>query len=471
MLSEKGNGEVQAVLLYNFPTECDLTETHASTIAKLEKFDETWNKLSTFHSLEPFLTGRETPEYRNLIAVYVNRLLRGIRTHGYIRRPSLVESFGPIWPNVDQVFICFHPANRALLWIEPEILANSLKTLLENQTETGMVPQSVSMFGPRRDASQIPNISSVLREYYLFTENSEFLEYAYPRFKKWYQWFLEHRNPSDDGIFAVGSTTLGLWEAICEYKDNHTDPQKDDFLDTCNPLTRSVEVAGRPERVYLPDIIACQARMAEDLSFLASELGMSEDAEYFAREYRRVRQWANQHLWDEETSFYYPVLRATREKIMKRSNVAFWLMWAGIPDRQQADHLTKALFDPQQFFATIPVPMIALDDPSFNPKCGHWGDGFSWPIDACHAFDGLLRYGYWDLAAEFARHYNEGVNGAIEETYQPNEYYHHSGKPAGVAEFSSGACLPLFFQRYLRDYDQGDVQRKWSIFAPGFSGK
>jgi len=466
MFSNAQSAEVTVMMLYNYPSKDELTEAYGKVKPQLYKFDNTWNNLASFHSLTPFLTGKETSQQRELTAVYVNRMLRGIRTHGYISTPSLVEAFGPKWSNVDQVFICFQPANRALLWIEPSVVGNSLKTLLENQTEQGMVPQSASSTAVNTIYTQIPNISSVLRDYYLFTKDADFLRYAYPRFKTWYQWFLKYRNPSDQGIFVIGASSLGLWESLCEYKDNATDPTKESFKDTCNPLTRTPEAAGRPERVFLPDIVACQARMADDLAFLAGELGLQSDVDYFEGEFHRVRDWANQNLWDEKTKFYYPVLRATGEKIMKRSNVAFWMMWAGIPDKRQAGHLVKALFDPEQFYTTIPAPMIALNDPTFNPNSHHWGDGYSWPIDPCHAFDGLLRYGYWDLAAKFAEHYNEGTGSVVKETYTPFEYYHHSGKSAGIGEFSSGACLPLFFQRYLRDYQKGDVQSKWSLFAP-----
>ena len=96
---------------------------------------------------------------------------------------------------------------------------------------------------------------------------------------------------------------------------------------------------------------------------------------------------------------------------MKRSNAAFWLLWAGIPNKDQEEALVAAMFDPKQFFTTIPLPMIAIDDPSFNPKSPHWGDGYVWPIDVFHAFDGLLRYGQWDRAAQLASKYNRGVFG------------------------------------------------------------
>jgi putative isomerase len=126
-------------------------------------------------------------------------------------------------------------------------------------------------------------------------------------------------------------------------------------------------------------------------------------------------------MWDEQTKFYYTVIRANGQKVMRRLNAAFWMLWAGLADQHQKDELVKALFDPKQFFAPIPIPQMALNDPDFDAKVGHWGDGHSWPIDSSIAFDGLLRYGEWDKAAEFARHYNQGVFKVIEKTCQPSE--------------------------------------------------
>ena len=42
---------------------------------------------------------------------------------------------------------------------------------------------------------------------------------------------------------------------------------------------------------------------------------------------------------------------ATGKKLMKRSNTAFWLLWAGIPDEAQKNALVAAMFDPQQFYS------------------------------------------------------------------------------------------------------------------------
>lgn len=460
------DGEALALAAYDIPSLPELDAVLKDGRAKLARFDEQWQALSECQSIEPFVAGEETSQEKNIIAAFVNRALRNIRMGGLIRHPSMVEFYGPEWENGDGVWIAFLPACRYLLWMAPEVLAHSIRTLLEHQTPGGMVPQAVF---PRTsyDYSQIPNITPCVRDYYVFTVDRAFLAYAYPRLKAWYAWWMRERNPTGDGIIAVGSSGQDLYSAICEYKDNGTDPSDpEEFENTCNPFTRTTGIAGRPERAYLPDIAACQARMAMDLAFFARELGLVNDASYFESEYRRVRDWVNEHLWDEATGFYYPVERATGRKVMKRTNTVFWLLWAGLVRDERAVKLIEALFDPRQFFTRIPVPMVALDDPSFNPRCGHWGDAYAWPLDAFIAFEGLLRYGAWDRAAVFARHYNRGVFSAIADTLQPAEFYHNEGFPCGCPIMGSAGLTPLVFQRYLRDHARGEARHAWRGFIP-----
>ena len=456
----KSPGEVLVIAAYDAATPAALMDALDKGRSEAVNFDVLWQKMARPHSLEPFLLGNETAQDRNLIAACVNRVLRNARGAGQVRQPSMLEFFGPEWDTANAVWICFQPACRYALWIEPSFWANSMRTLLDRQAPDGRVPQAVYP-GQAMDNSQIPNISPCLRDYYVFTHDRKFLADAYPRFKRWYEWWMKERNPGGDGIIAVGSTKQELMTSVYEYKDNNP-AGHGGFM----PLTRAPGVDGRPERLYLPDIVACQARMAEDLAFMARELGNKQDETYFLAEYRRIKNWANKNLWDEKTKFYYPVVRATGQKVMKRSNVAFWLLWAGIPDEQQAAALIEAMFDPQQFLTTIPLPIIALNDPSFDPKIGHWGDGYVWPIDVFHAFDGLLRYQQWDKAAQLAAQFNRGVFGAIKDSYQPNEFYHHSGNAAGCPIMGTAGCLPLMFQRYLKDFKNHKSQQEWARFAP-----
>lgn len=98
----------------------------------------------------------------------------------------------------------------------------------------------------------------------------------------------------------------------------------------------------------------------------------------------------------------------------------------------------------------VRIRKATYNDPSFNPRCDHWGDACAWPLDAFIAFDGLLRYGEQDRAARFAEHYNRNVFATLAETRQPAEFYHSDGHPCGCPVMGSAGLVMLNFQRFLR---------------------
>ncbi len=172
-------GETLLVAVYDAANREQLLSELDQARKKTRDFDSLWTELARPHSIEPFLIGSETPTERNLVAAFVNRVLCNARAGGKIRAPSMVEFFGPAWPGGDMVWICFQPACRYALWIEPSFWANSMRTLFAEQTADGMVPQFVGS-NTVDGVTQIPNISPVVRDYYLFTHDRAFLEQAYP---------------------------------------------------------------------------------------------------------------------------------------------------------------------------------------------------------------------------------------------------------------------------------------------------
>ena len=461
LLPGSSNGEALLIGFWGAPSRNDALAELAKLRELANDFGGLWQRLAKPQALEPFLAGDETDKERNLVAACINRVLRNQRRGGLIKEPASLEFFGPEWSNADMVWMWFQPASRYSLWIEPQFLKYSLEAVLDRQRADGFTPQMAGI-GHNSGTTQNPNISTVALDYYRFTGDRAFLAACYPKLKNMYRWFLKNRAPDGNGIFTNGHESLPLMTNIYEYgRDNH--PKEHGII----PALRDVEgVENRQERLYLPDIVACQARMADDIAFMAETLGDKEEAVYFAGEYRRVKEWANATLWDEQTEYYYPVVRATGKKVMRRLNMGLWMLWAGIPDQKQKDALVRAIFDPQQFFTRIPIPQLALNDTAFNPKIHHWGDAYVWPIDVFHVFDGLLRYDEWDKAAMLARHYNSGVFATIADTQQPNEYYHHTGKAAGCPIMGTAGCLPLVFQRYLKDYKDGKAPTEWAKLTP-----
>ena len=461
LLPGSSGGEALVLSFWGAPSRNDALTELAKLREMAADFNGLWQRLAKPQALEPFLAGDEKDEERNLVAAFVNRVLRNQRRGGLIKEPVSLEFFGPEWSNADMVWMWFQPASRYSLWIEPQFLKYSLEGLLDRQRTDGFTPQMAGT-GHSSGTTQNPNISTVALDYYRFTGDRAFLAACYPKFKNMYWWFLKNRAPDANAILTLGHESMPLSSNIYEYgRDNH--PTAHGII----PAMRDVEgVENRQERLYLPDIVACQARLADDIAFMAETLGDKEEAVYFAGEFRLVKDWANATLWDEETKFYYPVVRATGKKVMRRLNMGLWMLWAGIPDQKQKDALVSAIFDPQQFFTKIPLPQLALNDPAFNPKISHWGDGYVWPIDVFHVFDGLLRYGEYEKAAMLAQQFNRGVYATIADTYQPNEIYHHTGKAVGCPIMGTAGCLPLVFQRYLKNYKDGKVSTEWAKLTP-----
>lgn len=130
----------------------------------------------------------------------------------------------------------------------------------------------------------------------------------------------------------------------------------------------------------------------------------------------------------------YDLEGADERPVMMDSAGQFITLFGGCPTPEQAELLVSQLQEPR-FWTPFPVPTSPTDAPTFAPDI-YWR-GNVWPSVNWLIFNGLRRYGYHDLAREFAGR-------SLELLRQSGfwEYYHPlTGAGLGGGTFSWAAAI------------------------------
>ena len=163
------------------------------------------------------------------------------------------------------------------------------------------------------------------------------------------------------------------------------------------------------------------ALMAETLAKMATVLGNSADAARFAAKHETIKLLLNDKLWHPERGLYLSrYLDGTWNEIV--TPTVFYPLFGGIATPERAEQLVQHLLDPDEFWGDYVIPSVARNDPNYcagapiHPQSEHfkffdrYGEGTSpeqwlgaaWPPMNFTVYDGLKRYGFDDVAGEFA---------------------------------------------------------------------
>ena len=114
----------------------------------------------------------------------------------------------------------------------------------------------------------------------------------------------------------------------------------------------------------------------------------------------KLKEAINHHLWDETDRFYYDA----DPRDMSRSGVkciaGFAALYAGIADAGRAAALVEHLTDPAEFGTPYPCPSVSVDTPDIDPSFITYGGDSMITSGVWFTIEGLIRYGYCDLAVE-----------------------------------------------------------------------
>jgi len=294
----------------------------------------------------------------------------------------------------------------AYVYLDPASAQGSQRVYMEQQGEDGLIayrhgPRGAQTYPHKgKPTTSAPFYNWINWEIYEVSRDRQFLADSYKSGTKYINWLYNNRDVDQDGTFEWGP--YGIIENVRDWynvvfqvsAERYLDVDKEDISDELECLDLSLMVVKE---------LRSLAKMAESLK-------LKKDVKKWNNKAEELSKLINERMWDEESGFYYHVSREDHswffmERDLRRQEIIGFLpMWAEVCSKQQADKLIKTLTDTAKFWRKYGVPTLAADDEWYSPYvdyCCKW-NGPVWLLWDYLVFDGLVNYGYNDLALELA---------------------------------------------------------------------
>ncbi len=351
----------------------------------------------------------------------------------------------------------------------------TIRVLLLAQTESGLIPNGVTGSGETPDRSQPPVgaycVWKVLQRY----PDDEMLRWAYPRLKKWHEWWFKDRGDGQpwrdgnrDGLLEWGSDrgSAGSGGGRGFLMQARWESGMDD-----NPMWDEVHYDPHTYTMDLDDVglNSLYALDAESLAALAGQLGKEDDRRNFLADYEKIKRLVREKLWNEADGIYENRFWDGRfSKRLSPSN--FYPMLAGIATPEQAERMVhQHLLNPAEFWGDYVVPTTSRSDPAFADQ--YYWRGSIWGPTNYLLYHAIDRYGFDQTALEFAQKSYALFMADWKTNQHDNELYHAwGGSGGGDIHYTWGALLCLVGLEQLMDANPWDGLR-FGALNPGAEGQ
>jgi len=334
---------------------------------------------------------------------------------------------------------------------------DALRAILSSQAPNGIVPNVDGASGTSPDRSEPPIGAFIIWKIFERSHNLPLLEWAYPRLKKWHEfWFRDRgdgqpwRDGNRDGLLEWGSDKgsgysvggRGFMQQAKWESGMDDSPMWDDVIYNQHTFTMELDDVGL-NSLYALD--------AECLAKIALILGYKEDSKTFTEDYDHMRALVRKKLWNEQDGIYenrYWDGHFSKEL----SPTNFYPLLAGIATPAQAHRMiTEHLLNKGEFWGQYVMPTISRNDRAF-PDQYYWR-GDIWGPTNYLVYEGLDRYGFDKIALQFARKsYDLFMSDWHSHQYTDEQYYAWGGSAGGDKHYTWGALLALIpMEQYLDD--------------------
>ena len=295
-----------------------------------------------------------------------------------------------------------------------EIAYENVLTILEQQTERGLIPNGIGQIYTYKDRAIVPVESyCVLKHYRQFGEKT-FIRKCYPYLKKSLLFYINYCDGNKDGLYEWGSfphkqskkqkEIIGKLEKLLPFGTGIGNIQGARYASGLDNHP-SFDTAGYDNETHTMDINdiglnSLLVNKAQCLEILAMELGYKKDANFYFDFCTRLKKNVQDNLWDEKAGMYKS-RKWDGTFINAAGPMNFYPLLAGIPTKKQAKRMVQEhLLNPREFWGEYVIPAVCRNHPAFKDQ-NYWR-GRIWGPTNYLVFEGLRRYGLEKIAKELA---------------------------------------------------------------------
>jgi len=340
---------------------------------------------------------------------------------GNIMQP--VEGSGFVSNFIDTAFngaIFMWDSSFIMLFAKYGVKAFNFQKTLDNfyarQHKDGFISRSIfehnggDAFTRYDPVSTGPNIMGWAEwEYYKFTGDKSRLEKVYYPLLAYHNWMKQYRTWRDGTYWSSG------WGCGMDNIPRFYTGKVENTYDAASMYSHG----------HMVWIDACfQAVLsAENLILFAKEIGDTENIQALEEEVERLNSYINDNLWDEDTGYYYDLLKNGQLNGVK-SVAPYWGLLSGSVKGDRLEKMVSHLEDKTMFNRPHRVPALSADNVIYVPTGGYWRGGV-WAPTTYMVLSGLQKNGYDRVAYDIALNHLENIlacfkeTNTLWETYQP----------------------------------------------------
>lgn len=284
--------------------------------------------------------------------------------------------------------------------VDAELAWEYLKSVLDQQSEDGMISHQFKPTGWRSAITQPPILAWGVWKNFLSSQNPNQLAYAADRLAAYLTWNMENRDQNGNGLL----------EWFIEENEN------------CRSGESGMDNSQRFDEALLLDAVDFSVFAALDMGYLSrmyTELGDAKNAAAWRANSLQLSTAIHDQLWNEEVGFYLdrkidgkfsPIQAVTGFLPMLLDDFPFERLGA----------LVNALQDESRFNTAFPLPSVAVNTPDFSTDM--WR-GATWINMNYLVALGFAKQGREDLANQIQKTTLEIVKKYYQQTGVIYEFY------------------------------------------------